>query len=300
MPEYAGFSIALASQYDAATIPESRVRVLSAPTHLDRIATESPGLGVQHSDKTFQDRGDGAKGTVVEACVPVWAGSQFWVCYACPPPSAGEDEDSQDEDVEKEVEEDVKYFYFKLYVSGRCVLSWGVGEEGKWKGKTMFGLFDGGRDFEGRRIVEKRGLFFPNDVLGCRTDDDGFEIRIFRAKARRREVVDYQGMSEMVGGPDRAGFLLDLTSIGKVQRGERQRFYSYALIDAKDEPWVTFRYKLEPEEGEFSLSQDDETHPDEAQMIPPKERARSSPRPRTTRRRLQWRTCQALRHQDRM
>ena len=35
------------------------------------------------------------------------------------------------------------------------------GEQENWRGKTIFGLYDAGTDFEGKRVVEKRGLFFP-------------------------------------------------------------------------------------------------------------------------------------------
>lgn len=33
-----------------------------------------------------------------------------------------------------------------------------------------------------------------------------------------------------------------MTRVGLKEKGERQRMYQYALVDAKDEPWVTFRY----------------------------------------------------------
>ena len=235
MPEYAGFSTSLISQYDAATIPESFVRVVTTPTlrslHLDNIC-DSPGLS-QHPDKTFSDLHKKAT-TVIETYIPIYQKSQFWVCYECPPPS-------QDED------DEVRYYYFKLCYDGRYVLSWGVGEEEHWRGKTTFGLFDGGRDFEGKRIVEKRGLFYPSTPA---QDAEGFEIKIFRAKARRREPVRYQTVNETTGGINEGCRSLDLTSIGKVRQGERPKLlYTYALLDAKDEPWITFRYNFETHEG---------------------------------------------------
>lgn len=107
----------------------------------------------------------------------------------------------------------------------------------------MFALLDGGRDFEGKRIVEKRGFFFPG---ADGHHSDSFEIRIFRAKARRTEQARYQGP----GAVATVNGALDLTNIGKVQRSERQRHYSYALLDATDEPFVTFRYWIKNDERE--------------------------------------------------
>lgn len=250
MPECAGFATSLISQYDAATLPETHVRVLATSTlrslNVAPVPCDSPAPS-KHPDKTFAGRRDSdAAGTVVEARVPVLPGSQFWVCYRCPvPPFLEEGEGEEDHDEEDRV----KYCYFKLSVSGQCVLSWGVGEKEQWRGKMMFGLFDGGRDFEGRRIVEKRGLFFPTPAAGPRKlGGQGFEVKIFRAKARRMEVARYQGSSEVVGGVG-GGKAVEFTNIGKSQRGERRRWYSYALIDAVDEPYLTFRYRFEADEG---------------------------------------------------
>ncbi len=41
-----------------------------------------------------------------------------------------------------------------------------------------------------------------------------------------------------------------MTTIGRKHGGERQRMYTYALVDAKDEPFVTFKYQL-CTEGEY-------------------------------------------------
>ena len=36
-----------------------------------------------------------------------------------------------------------------------------------------------------------------------------------------------------------------MTNIGGIKKGERQRLYTYALIDAKDEPYITFKYSFQ-------------------------------------------------------
>ena len=112
----------------------------------------------------------------------------------------------------------------------------------------MYALFNAGTDFEGRKVVEKRALFFPKQAR----DGDGFEVRVFRAKARRREVVRYEALDQAGHSACKCVNLRkngqleanesSLTTIGHVKKGEKQRMYTYALIDAKDEPFVTFQH----------------------------------------------------------
>ena len=91
---------------------------------------------------------------------------------------------------------DVRFYYFKLFAGGKCILSWGVGEQDDWCGKTMYALFNAGTDFEGKKVVEKRGLFFPK--RSKRGSVNGFEIRVFRARARKREVAKYETVETVV------------------------------------------------------------------------------------------------------
>ena len=162
MPTHRSISIELESQYGLA-IPE----VLSS-------ASRKP---VPISGRT------------ITTSIPTLPSSQFWICYSCPlppPPKPGGDE--------------TRFYYFKLYVSGRNVLSWGVGEQENWRGKTIFGLYDAGTDFEGKRVVEKRGLFFPEAKK--MDDEGGFEIRVFRAKARKREETSYDVFNQFERGEE--------------------------------------------------------------------------------------------------
>lgn len=204
MPTHRSVTITLQSQYDAHTIPET---LSPSSRNLLPIANRT-----------------------ITANIPIYPASQFWIAYQCPlPPPA------------KPGGDETRFYYFKLYVldsslegqgaNGRCVLSWGVSEEQDWLGKVVCGFWDAGTDFEGKKVVEKRGLFFPKDDEGR----GGFEIRVFRAKARRREEVKHEAFLE-------DGRALKLTAIGRKKKGERQRFYTYALIDPKDVPFVAFRY----------------------------------------------------------
>lgn len=109
--------------------------------------------------------------------VPRYPGSQFWIRYSC---------------VRPRNESQIRYYYFKLFLGGEPVVSWGCGEKDGWIGKTMFAPFHTGTDSEGTRLREMRGFFFPSDDgVG---KEDWLEIRVFRSKARRRDPRVYQGL----------------------------------------------------------------------------------------------------------
>ena len=234
MPTHAGITISLQSQYDALTLPEHDVHITTVSPSLSALANHTPTHN-EHPDKTFANHHHSPAATpIVTASVPAYPHSQFWLSYACAPPPLDDDGE----------EEAFAFYFFKLFVNGVCILSWGVGARDQWKGKTVFGLFDGGRDFEGARVVERRGLFF-----GAEAARGGFEVWVHRAKARRREGVKLVGVADVLGGGGEGG--VDLKGIGRAERGERQRYYMYALLDAREEPMVRFRYRFESE-GEIA------------------------------------------------
>lgn len=186
MPTYRNLSVTLHSQYDAVAIEEHQISI----NH--RASKNTPGEAR----------------AVVDVAITALPSSQFWINYICNPyPSAltvkpydfagATSTATVTAETVKDVEDDeasnVKYFYFQLVIAGSRMLSWGVGHEEHWRGRAVCGFFDGGTDFEGRRIVEKRGLFFgpTHDTAGV----DGFEIRVFRAKERMRREVCYDKMT---------------------------------------------------------------------------------------------------------
>lgn len=142
---------------------------------------------------------------------------------------------------EDEQHDEVKYYYFKVFIGGRCVSSWGVGGKDGWRGKVSFGIFNGGTDFEGNDTVERKAFFFPRKHRGCRDVHGGqFDIRVYRSKARKREPLTlpkYEDKASKGGG-------FDVLDAGRVRRSDPKRMYTYALIDPIDEPYATFRYHL--------------------------------------------------------
>lgn len=160
MPSHRGVSVALNSQYDALTIPETAGTESSSSAH------------------------------VTEVSIPTYPSSQFWLSYTCQSPLAATG---------------CRFYYFKLSINGESVVSWGVGEDDNWAGKTMFGLFESGTgtDFEGRKIVEKRGFFFSNVAKSGSGIDGGLlEVRVYRSKARRREKIALEALGGLASPGD--------------------------------------------------------------------------------------------------
>lgn len=117
---------------------------------------------------------EGVRHNISETYVVMHPGSHFWIRYSCAP-----------------IDES-PFFHFKLLINGLPVVSWGCAVDEAWHGTTAFVPVDAGVDEHNRRVVEKRGFFFPS-VLGGSRDlhDSVLEMRVFRAKARKREHRQY-------------------------------------------------------------------------------------------------------------
>ena len=117
--------------------------------------------------------------------IPMYSASQFWLCYDISPPNPPK-----------------LLYYFKLYINGRHIVSWGCGAENDFKGKTMFGLFDSGQVYENIPVslFERRVLCFSPEAGTVQSKvldslHDVIEIKVFRSKGRKRirpEIEMYQ------------------------------------------------------------------------------------------------------------
>lgn len=116
---------------------------------------------------------------VVDVSIPIYSSSQFWIRYSCRLPPQGSC---------------IQYYYFKLYVAGQFQVAWGCGLQDKWKGETVFIPTETSApessDEDKKPPYPKLGLFFPRTggTGGC---DPTFEIRVYRAKARKRQQRQY-------------------------------------------------------------------------------------------------------------
>jgi hypothetical protein len=129
-----------------------------------------------HPPNEKDDDAERLTGTrTVDAYISNYAASQFWIRYAC-------DKSTK--------EPETRFFYFKLYIAGTFSVAWGCGAHDEWEGKTLFVPKDVGR--------EKLGFFFPHDIEGT-SQTPALEIRVYRAKARRRQERQYAPTAEVQG-----------------------------------------------------------------------------------------------------
>ncbi|KAI5370212.1 hypothetical protein Slin15195_G010900 [Septoria linicola] len=207
MPSYRGIEVSLQSQHDALSLPEFTLE--DNPRHAPQYGSGSFAYTPFEAPEIP---------AVIEAYAPVYLGSQFWIMFRCAPP----------------VEPEVRYYYFKWAVNGKCILSWGCGQSDKFSGRIGFGIFAGtGTDCEGQPMIEKRAFTFP--TLDENTAGSSFEIRVYRAKGRRREDREIERWQE---GAEGDGVKVNIA--GFMKPFEPCQNYAYALLDPVGKPYVSF------------------------------------------------------------
>ncbi|KAI9837440.1 MAG: hypothetical protein M1837_002962 [Sclerophora amabilis] len=216
MPTHRSINVALVSQFDLLTIPEYAPPAPPETLDPDFLTSPDPPSSVHQGH------------SLVSVYVPQYPCSQFWLQYSVSPPNpAG------------------MHYYFKMFINGRHIVSWGVSKAHKYAGKTMFGLFDAGEDWMGVRKVEKRVMCFSGaNTRGVGTSGS-LEVRVFRAKGRKRcepVLEELNGRRPGRRKADGSGDGVDLLRGGTLEPEDPQRYYRYALIDPLDQPFATFRY----------------------------------------------------------
>lgn len=160
MPIYRSIAVSLVSQFDLLTIPEffpSSERPCN-PTATDLEPSVDEQVQVIDPDNS-----------VVSVYIPTYPGSQFWISYSISPPYPPR-----------------ALFYFKLYLNNVHVVSWGVSEREHYEGRTMFGLYDCGDEWNELGDLEKRALCFGMEEPDDHHGQDVLEIRVYRSKSRMR------------------------------------------------------------------------------------------------------------------
>ena len=233
MPTYRSITASLVSQFDLMVIPEYP----PPETRQDHHSTLPTLISEELS--------------LISVFIPTYSGSQFWISYSIAPPYPPK-----------------ALFYFKLFLNGACVVSWGCGKDDGYKGKTVFGLYKSDADEEGESGIQKRILCFREESRG--SDDDILEMKVYRCKGRRpcsptlecygRGHMEIEGTSEREtnGNLRSVGVLvlekrrvsnsgaISLVNVGTVDEEHPRKFYQYALIDPLDTPFARFRYYYRP------------------------------------------------------
>jgi hypothetical protein len=100
---------------------------------------------------------------------------------------------------------DGQLFYFKLFMNGRHISSWGVNPRTNPKGQVLHGLFkpDGTWSISENSQtfikqsgigIESRPFLFTPEIGGRSAADDGglIEVRVFRANGRKRRAPNLE------------------------------------------------------------------------------------------------------------
>ena len=169
MPTYRSITTSVISQHGIFSLPE-----YPPPTVPNDPFSTLPTL-------CDQDR------ALVSVYIPAYPSSQFWVRYSIAPPYPPK-----------------ALYYFKLFLKGTCVISWGCGEEDGYEGRTMFGLYDSGDCWMGETGIERRVLCFgrgakPGENVAV-DSKDVMEIKIYRAKGRMRIKPQVDDFQALIGG----------------------------------------------------------------------------------------------------
>ncbi|KAF2259252.1 hypothetical protein CC78DRAFT_621214 [Lojkania enalia] len=218
MPTYRSINIELHSQFDVETIPEYCPRPQNYYTERS-VYSRVPTLIDQEV-------------STISTYIPVLPGSQFWISYFISPPVPDE-----------------QHFFFKLFINNAHIVSWSCGKNDGWKGKTMFGLFEREEPEDGKKRFEKRVLRFtpPNkrdgeweDIIDAFDQDAHLEIRVHRARGRRRVARETEDSTKTPHGSDGRG--IELVNAGRAGCEHPKRFYKFALVDPIGQPFATFRY----------------------------------------------------------
>ncbi|KAL8920726.1 MAG: hypothetical protein Q9208_006056 [Pyrenodesmia sp. 3 TL-2023] len=225
MPAYRNITINLVSQFDILNIPE-----YALPATL-----EDP----------FSTPSAVADKSLVSCYVPIYPLSQFWLSYSISaphPPKA--------------------LYYFKFFVNGACVVSWGCGEENGFKGKTMYGLYDSGERWMGEPEVDVRAFSFASDASTQNPMNDtlsqAMEVRVYRSRGRKRirpvvenfkAVTARSGVQGQIiqpkgskGQPQNTKGGISMLNAGILPDEHPRRYYKYSLLDPLDQAFATFRW----------------------------------------------------------
>lgn len=154
MPTCRSITTSLVSQFDLKVVPEHP----PPQSHHDPSVVFPPHVNEELS--------------VISVFIPIYPCSQFWVSYSIAPPHPPQ-----------------ALYYFKLFLNGACVVSWGCGRKDQYRGKTMFGLYES----EAYGHIQKRILCFGEGCEG--SDDDVLEMKVYRCKGRKRcsPILDVYG-----------------------------------------------------------------------------------------------------------
>ncbi|KAI1336163.1 hypothetical protein F5Y15DRAFT_214193 [Xylariaceae sp. FL0016] len=238
MPYFRGIQISIISGQEARHLPEyphpdaSSVRVikgLNAPSaHYKSRLHQHLDLSASSNAKDNDPSRHTKVNPRVSVYIPSLPGQQFWLHYSVnqyPPPS--------------------RCIFFKLFVNGGHVVSWGIDATHCSSGSVTKALYEPHGRRKGRidafdpnieADIEWRSFYFMLGLDKKSAAQDGglIEVQVFRCKSRKRVATKLDRYRE----PKEYG--ITYLSGGYVDSSDDATYYDYHLIDAKNSPYATF------------------------------------------------------------
>ncbi|KAJ8065059.1 hypothetical protein OCU04_005772 [Sclerotinia nivalis] len=234
MPAHKGIKLHIISQWELKMHPEfphpESTQFTFRSPKLDKEAFEGHGHSpAAKANDSKADRLLGRQSSIISVYIPSASGSRFFVRYnVC---------DAADQS---------PWFYFKLYMNGRHITSWGTNSKTRPTGQVMKALFEPGAEWdykEGKTTyknpgTEFRPFFFRQEEGGRGAADDGglIEIKVFRARGRKRRNPKLEQYK------DQSKYGVIMPNHGLVEKPQDARYYDWHLKDAKDNPFATFKF----------------------------------------------------------
>ncbi|PMD34139.1 hypothetical protein L207DRAFT_468350 [Hyaloscypha variabilis F] len=183
-------------------------------------------------------------------------GKRFWVRYS----------------IDEWAATQSQWYFFKLFMNGRQVTSWGTNARANPSGHIMKGLFDPSDlwNYEHSGIMyknmglEQRSFFFAfeeQDQRSAARDGGLIEVKVYRARGRSRKMPsppDFRRQDD---------YGITMPSQGLVDRPQEAKFYDWHLKDPKDLPYSTFKFHYRSWESLESLNLIPSDHP--RVLLPP-------------------------------
>ncbi|KAK3945137.1 hypothetical protein QBC46DRAFT_303903 [Diplogelasinospora grovesii] len=131
-----------------------------------------------------------------------------------------------------------KLFFFRLLMNGRDVASWGIDLEDQRRGKIAKTLWAPCSQYDGRVGLEQRSFVFLAGQERKSVAEDGglIQIQVFRARERYSRAPCLEEFR------NHNNYGIAIPSVGLMSDPEDALYYSFHLMDAKDEPYATFKY----------------------------------------------------------
>ncbi|KAH7395812.1 hypothetical protein BKA64DRAFT_745977 [Cadophora sp. MPI-SDFR-AT-0126] len=252
MPTHRGIKISVVSQLELKLHPEfphpeSSQFTYRSPDVRKGTAAYADWTPPSASSDSKADRLLGRQ-SVVSVYIPSIPATRFWMRYNI-----------------AEAATHSEWFYFKLFMNGRHITSWGTNAKTKPSGQVMRGLFEPsdrwnykyeGTVFRNMGTEARPFIFGYEDEERSAAKDGGLiEVMVFRARGRKRKLpkpTDFKNQE---------GYGIIMPSGGLLDKPQEAKFYDWHLKDPKDSPFALFKFHYRSWDNLINLQLIPDNHP---------------------------------------